>query len=299
MMRHRLQLLTLPLLLLFCAIAPTTTPAGKTLRVYHIGNSVTDSIRYDAIKTLAATRGDTYVFGRHMIPGTPLFGLWDNQAKGFTEKPFGASIHALENYPWDVITLQPFDRLLEGDRESEFESCSRFIDVALKKSPDVQIFIYQRWPKREIIGKPKYDGTDKCVPIDYAAKWSRPYTGKWDGTYETHDFFDKLAAKLNAAYEGKLKHPIRLVRVGDVLAKFDDAIKRGDTSAITSIDDLYLDSIHLNDTGKYLVGLTFYATMFDADVTGIGTQGYGILAPSVAETIQRCVMDVVRPATVP
>lgn len=295
MPRHRL----LPLLLALCCFVPATAPSAKTLRVYHIGNSVTDSIRYDGLKSLAASRGDTYVFGRHMMPGTPLFGLWDNQDKGFTQPPYGASVHALENYPWDVITLQPFDRLLEGNRESEFESCARFIDVALRKSPDVQIFIYQRWPKRDIIGKPKYDGTDKCAPIDYAAKWNRPYTGKWDGTYETHDFFDRLAEKLNAAYDGRLKHPVRLVRVGDVLAKFDEAIQRGDTSAITSINDLYLDSIHLNETGKYLVGLTFYATMFDADVTGIGTQGYGTIAPNVAETIQRCVMGVVRPAKAP
>ncbi len=280
------------LLLLLCCGAPATAPAGKTLRVYHIGNSVTDSIRYESLKRLAATRGDTYLFGRHMMPGTPLFGLWDNQEKGFTQQPYGASIHALESFEWDVVTLQPFDRLLEGDRESEFESCSRFIDVALKKSPDVQIFIYQRWPKREIIGKPRYDGTDKCLPIDYAAKWNRTYTGKWDGSYETHDFYDKLVEKLNAAYDGKLKQKVRVVPVGDVLAKFDDAIKRGDVSSITSINDIYLDNVHLNDTGKYLVGLTFYATMFDADVTGLGTEGYGTLAPNIVATIQACVSDV-------
>lgn len=288
-----LQSALLPLLMILCCAAPATAPAGKTLRVYHIGNSVTDTIRYESLKTLAATRGDTYVYGRHMMPGTPLYGLWDNQDKGFTQKPFGPSIAALSNNEWDIITLQPFDRLLEGDRQSEFESCSRFIDVALQKSPNVQVFLYQRWPKREIIGKPKYDGTDRCVPIDYRAKWERPYTGKWDGTYETRDFFDKLAARLNQAYQGRIK-PVRLVRVGDVMAKFDEAIRRGDISAMTSINDLYADNIHLNDTGRYLVGLTFYATMFDVDVRGIGTDGYGTIAPNVAQTIQDCVMNVVR-----
>ncbi len=113
-------------LVLLCGLAPATAPTGRTLRVYHIGNSVTDSIRYESFKKLTASRGDTYLFGRHMMPGTPLFGLWDNQEKGFTQKPYGASIHALESFEWDVVTLQPFDRMLEGDRESEFESCSRF-----------------------------------------------------------------------------------------------------------------------------------------------------------------------------
>lgn len=281
--------------LTLCCMAPATAPSGKTLRVYHIGNSVTDSIQYKGLKVLAASRGDSYIYGRHMIPGTPLFGLWDNQAKGFTEPPYGPSIHALEAFDWDVITLQPFDRQLEGDRESEFESCSRFIDVAMKRNPDVQLYVYQRWPKREIIGKPKYDETDQSKPIDYLAKWLRPYTGKWDGTYETRDFFDKLLAKLNQSYEGKLSKQIKLVRVGDVMAEVDRMIRAGEVPALTSINDLYADSVHLTSTGKYMVGLTFYATLFDVDVRGLGSEGYGEIDPTLAGALQRAVMLVVRP----
>jgi hypothetical protein len=287
-----LKRLTMATWLLACAIAPTTSTARKTLRVYHIGNSVTDTINYKGLKALAAQQGDEYIFGRHMMPGTPLVGLWDNQDKGFTEQPFGASIHALKAFDWDVITLQPYDRLLEGDRESEFESCSRFIEIALARNPGLQIYIYQRWPKRPIIGKPKYDGTDKCERIDYAARWKQAYSGKWGNTIETHDFFEKLTGRLNSAFGERLRHPVRVIPVGDVMAKFDEAIIRGETSAITSVNDIYVDNVHLNETGQYLVGLTFYATMFDADVSEIGTQGYQGIDPNVASVIRKCVTEV-------
>lgn len=60
---------------------------------------------------------DKLMWGRQMIPGCPLFGLWRAAERrpedcGFTEKPFGGSIQALRDFQWDAVTLQPFDRLL-------------------------------------------------------------------------------------------------------------------------------------------------------------------------------------------
>jgi hypothetical protein len=279
-------------LLLLCAAAPATQPVMKTRRAYHIGNSVTDTLNYKGLRQLAAERGDNYIYGRHVIPGTPLVGMWDNQKQGFTEPRYGPSIHALENFQWDVLTLQPFDRLLEGDRESDFETCSRFIETALKTSPDVQVYIYQRWPKRPIIGKPKYDGTDKCERIDYLTLWNQKYTGQWGTTIETRDYFDQLVTKLNAALGDRLRHPVRVIPVGEVMARFQEAIRDGKVGAMTSINDLYVDNVHLNSTGQYLVGLTFYATMFDADVRAAGIRGYPGVDPVVAKVIQDCVMQV-------
>ena len=278
-----------------CLLGATTQPVGKKLRVYHIGNSVTDTINYPGLRALAAARGDEYVYGRHMMPGTPLVGLWDNQDNGFSEPPYGRSKEALTRFEWDVLTLQPFDRLLEGDRESDFETCSRFIDVALVKSPIVQVYVYQRWPKRAIIGKPKYDGTDKCEMIDYPTRWYQTYTGGWGNTIETHDYFARLCDKLNAAYGEKLKHPVKVVPVGDVMAKFDEAIRAGEVPGVASINDLYVDNVHLNPLGHYLVGLTFYATMFDADVTGVGTTGYKEVDAQQAAAVAKCVAAVCGP----
>ncbi|HEY9666098.1 MAG TPA: hypothetical protein V6C91_04800, partial [Coleofasciculaceae cyanobacterium] len=59
----------------------------QTLRVYHIGNSVTDTINYNGLRQLAQSRGHQYIFGRHMIPGAPLSWIWQHPTEGFREEP--------------------------------------------------------------------------------------------------------------------------------------------------------------------------------------------------------------------
>src|SRR5688572_13749096 len=94
---------------------PKPSAPRKTLRVYHIGNSVTDTVRYPALAQLASSRGQDYVYGRHMIPGAPLEWIWDHPTQGFGDRPYGHYPQALREYKWDVLTLQPFDRKLEGN----------------------------------------------------------------------------------------------------------------------------------------------------------------------------------------
>ena len=54
---------------------------------------------------------------------------------------------ALADYQWDVLSLQPFDRYIEGN-DGDLTMAKNFIDLTLKKSPNVQVYIYSRWPRR-------------------------------------------------------------------------------------------------------------------------------------------------------
>jgi len=119
---------------MLCAAARAEEP----LRVYFIGNSVTDTINYKALSELATSRKHKIVWGRHMIPGAPLSWLWEHPNDGFKEEPFGYPTNALPNYQWDVISLQPFDRHLEN-KDGDIEMARKYIDLALPKSPDAQI----------------------------------------------------------------------------------------------------------------------------------------------------------------
>ena len=85
---------------------------APSLTVYHVGNSVTDTLNYGGLGSLATQAGGGYTYGRHMIPGAPLEWLWRHQDSGFTEAAYGAPNAAFVNHKWDVITLQPFDRQL-------------------------------------------------------------------------------------------------------------------------------------------------------------------------------------------
>jgi hypothetical protein len=234
-------------------------------RVYFVGNSVTDTIRYGSLVKLAASRGHTLTWGRDMIPGAPLSWLWEHFKDGFREEPFGLYPKALAEFPWDVISLQPFDRHLDG-KDGDLTMAMNFIDLARKRSPDLQVFVYSRWPRKD-------KAKDGSLTLDYRAKWLKKYTGGWDGTNETRDYFEKLVAGLRNAYNGKAK-PVLLVPVGDVLLELDGRMRAGKVPGYSDIAQLYVDGIHFNNVGSYVVGTTFYATLFRDDPRGLTAEPY-------------------------
>jgi hypothetical protein len=73
--------------LLFAAAA---SAYARELRVYMIGNSLTDQVQYDDFQKLAESRGHQHIWGRSMTPGAPIFWHWGNKP-AFTQEPFGTS----------------------------------------------------------------------------------------------------------------------------------------------------------------------------------------------------------------
>ena len=79
--------------------------AETPVRVYFIGNSVTDTINYRALAELAENRGHKHVWGRHMIPGAPLQWIWQHPKDGFQEQPFGHYPTALADHQLSRMAL--------------------------------------------------------------------------------------------------------------------------------------------------------------------------------------------------
>ncbi len=250
--------------------------APKTLRVYFVGNSVTDTINYRGLAELAKSRGYKQVWGRHMIPGAPLQWIWEHPKDGFQEPPFGHYPNALANYQWDVLCLQPFDRHLDG-KDGDVAMAKNFIDLALKKSPDLHVFVYARWPRQ---------GKD-----DFDTAWQKKYTGRWDNTNETKDYFERLTLELRKAYP-KLK--IHLVPVGHVMYGLNQWMKAGKIPGYTDIKQLFADGIHLNNVGSYVVACTFFATLYKQSPTGLPSEPYKVTDPKLAAAIQDVALRVVK-----
>jgi hypothetical protein len=298
--------------LLLLAITAQAQEPKRERRVYFVGNSVTDTVNYKALAELAESRGYKQTWGRHMIPGSPLFLLWEASEKksGFTEPPFGHVQEALANHQWDAVTLQPFDRLLtnkntEGaDTEGDLVTIQKMIDQALPKSPEVQFYIYSRWPRITINGKAaQYDKdayrTDvQGIPVgpgpvdDFTERWQRKYTGGWDGSNETRDYFEQVVQEVRRANPG-MKKPVKLIPVGDIMNELHQRMKAGDVPGYSSIFQLYKDGIHLNEAGSYLVGCAFFATLYGESPAGLPTEPYKVTDARLADVIQQTVWKVV------
>lgn len=290
-----------------CVLDAAETP--RSLRVYFIGNSVTDTVRYGPLAQLAAIREVKLAWGRHMIPGAPLEWLYTHPNDGFREAPYGGWSNALTGFAWDAISLQPFDRHLHeknerGEDLGDAALIARFARLAAMKNPDVQVYIYARWPRVTIAGKSvafdknDYDptkpggGNDLAKVDDFAARWEAKYTGAWDVTNESRDYFDRLLREVRQLTP-ELSKPVLLVPVGHVLADLNLQMKAGHIPGWTNIYQFYKDGIHFNEPGSYTVACTYFATLLRQSPVGLPTAPYGTITPQLARQIQETAWRVV------
>lgn len=276
----------------FNDVTPRSTSAAAVTqrpnRAYFIGNSVTDAINQENLRQLSLERGNFMPWGRQVIPGSPLEFLWNSPTGGFVNAPYNHPQAAFTNpdWSWDSIILQPFDRQLASD----LDYSQRFISLAKTNAAnaDTQFYVYSRWPRRDANGS-----------LDYQSKWDRAYTGA-NGTEESRAYFEQVMFGLrdqNPTF-GK---PILLVPVGDVLYEFDRRAEAGLIPGFTDVVQLYSDGIHFDvlpqfgnvAIGSYLVGLTYYATLFKADPAGLTTNPWGVVDPALDAAIKDLVWDVV------
>jgi uncharacterized protein YjdB len=279
----RLYRYVLLLLALWAAGYPAQAQTEK--RIYTVGNSVTDGVNFAGFKALAESRGYVHTLARHMIPGAPLSWLWDNQNSGFTESPYGAPNNAFPNYTWDAITLQPFDRMIEGS-DGDRQMARNYINLARGKSPNVQFYIYSRYPRKK-------DGLAETA-ANWNSLWLAQYTGGYDGTNETRDFFEDLTTAVRADYAGTgLKQPL-MIPLGQAMHALNNKMAAGQVPGFSNIWQVYADGIHMTNVGSYIVACSFFATIYKESPVGLPVPSqYGTIANAVRDIIQQTVWETV------
>jgi hypothetical protein len=103
------------------------------------------------------------------------------------------------------------------------------------------------------------------------------YTGGWGYSNETRDYFEQVLLALRGMWSNTtlLKTPL-LVPVGDVLYALNQKMKAGQVPDLTNIVQVYADAIHFNNTGAYVVGCTYYSTLFKENPFGLPPEYYGL-----------------------
>jgi PKD repeat protein/chitodextrinase len=272
-----------------CDYTAKTAACPITENVYFIGNSVTDAINYDGLQAIAQSCGNTHNYGRQMIPGSPLENLWANPAGGFTTPPYNYPTNAFTNYKWNTLSLQPFDRFIYGTNQ-DLEMIGNFINMIKVNSPDVQVFIYERWPRTPNSLLP----TDASLTADtWNNLWKSNFTGSFDNTNETADYFEKLAYAVRNSNSFGVKK-VLLSPVGQVMYEINKKMAAGLVAGYSKIWDVYSDGIHLKPIGSYIAACTYYATIYQSDPRGTFVPGnFGTIPVNVAAIIQQTVWDVV------
>jgi hypothetical protein len=288
------RLLAVALCLMLSSLARAqmvnTPTTANPFRVYFMGNSMTDQVSYAGLDEMATGRGQDHAWGRQIILGSPISWIWEHPNDGYTENPYLRYQNALTNYQWDALTLSPTDRHLYDSNGGDVPMTLNFLDYARTTSPDIQLYIYQRTPRRAEPSPGVY------TPIDYPAQWLRNYVPSGGGslaTTYTRDYYAKLMAELHALQPAESK-PIQMIPLGDVVYELDFRIKHGQIPGMTDINEIYMDASHYTNIGRYLTGLTFFATLYDQSPLGLPVPSqYGAISPELAWAMQNVVADVV------
>ncbi len=254
--------------LLFCASATVLLPAaatsgaqsapprGKNLVVYHIGNSLTRCIPLERLAMLVESAGGRYSYGMQLGGGHRLeqhlsmrnHGNAPGEGSYNTVQPYGTWDHAFKNYRFDAVILQPFKSALDREAEvmdhwpwftaGDLQAAGGLIDYARAQTEPAEgrwdrehantthvaaerFYIYATWPGAGEVLQQEGEPT-------YANYWGRKYTG---GVQACGDFFAQLVDRLNERHPD-LQVPVRMIPVGDVLARLDEKIRADELPGI-------------------------------------------------------------------
>lgn len=259
-------------------------PQGAQKRLYFIGNSVTDTVNYSDLETIAEdpTLSEyTHIWGRKMIPGAPLDYHYEYLEEGLSESPFGLPSNAFPNYVWDDISFQPFSRHLTPDREA----ITDFLALA-KQNPEnignTRPWIYGWWCSLNLVKSATGltgSGADGAlvIPDDLAILTPQHWRDTWlnqvydtsteNGPFECQDYYEKLTLAVRADHPDL--PPALMIPIGRVMNTLNEKMAAGEIPGYTSIFQLYADGVHLNSNGRFLACMTAYAALYWQDPRGI------------------------------
>jgi len=271
-----------------------TMPALATsITTYQIGNSLTWDSQPLGIAAIADDFGFDHTVGYHIRCGYSLQRILDDPTSTCVNPvpEFGTFGSALPGHKWDAITLQPHPNVAEPPGQehlpastllSDVTSISTLINLAQTNiaNADTTFYIYSAWPR---ISNFETDWTSSVADEDTTE------------TIYAREYFDLLFNRVTAATSAK----IAVIPVGEVLYELQQRIEAGQVPGFTTLNQLYRDDIHLTfDVGRYVAGITTFATMYGIDPAG-STKPNGFygsdsaFSPELYEAVHAAVWDVI------
>ncbi len=256
--------------------------------IYSIGNSLTWDMYVVGLKNIAASFGVPLTPGYHIRASMALVYIVNNPTDVTTDSP---SIWptALPSQAWRAVTFEPYpDGQTPSTLGTDLSAAQTFITTTQKSGKPQPIFyIYEAWPDQNaFLG-------------NYASFWRQSIVNSTSTrTLLCRQYFDALYQRLLAQFGRSAV--IRVIPIGDVLARINDLILAGKFVGATNITDFYRDTYHMGSAGRFLAAITVFATLYGQNPAGAPYSDYlqfndgkVALTPQMAAQLESIVWDVV------
>lgn len=226
---------------------PAPRPDGQR-QVYHLGHSL---VGRDMPAMLAQLAGDGHDYASQLGWGAPLRSHWDPEVEinGFDVE----NAHDKYRDAHDAVSSGDYDALVVTEMV-EIRDAIRYHDTPVHlhnwaekaQANGLPIYLYETWHP---VNDP--DGWLNRIDRDLTLYWQ--------------DAIIRSALARSGAPQ-----PIYVIPGGQVMAAMARKLDAdGPIGPLTTYEDLFLDDIHFNDFGAYLMALTHYAVLYQQSPVGL------------------------------
>lgn len=264
-----------------------TCASVQASSLYAIGNSLTNDSYPDGMQALALDAGLSLNVGYHIRSSASLTYMVAFPADVTLYRPATHDV-ALVDQAFDAVALQPYNGLGSPTYASERGAIITLIERVLQANRAATVFyLYSAWPNLVDTGG------------DFNAYWQRPCgVDPQAQPIQSRACYDALLSDLRSYFGNRAS--VRVIPVGDVLARIDRDAKAGLIPGITDMNALYRDQIHMGEVGRFVAASTVIATLFQQQpVSGAAlsmfqfNDGVAQLTPTLASQLEGIIWSLV------
>lgn len=241
--------------------APTSTPTPGgafplTDDAFFIGHSLVGSTVPTMVKRLVAGASGTGGTAYQVINGAPLRYNWDNSATA--EGSDAKTVLPQGNYEAVIIT-EAIPLVNHTQWNDTNGNAAKFYNLAVGANSKTRTYLYETW---------------HCIASGTAAGCEYDDNDNVAWRTRLNDDRAKWVAIMTAVNQQKKNTDtaMRLIPAGRAMGELADEITAGRVPGITSINQIFKDTIHPNDIGFYFVSLVQYATIYGRSPVGLPAQ---------------------------
>lgn len=237
--------------------------SAEVLNGYHIGNSLTADSQPAYFSSSYTLQGKTSAVGYHIDSSQSAYSISLNPGgvgglDATPPAPYGAWTNALPKYAWNYVSVQSYNQWnqhppnIPVTGQEEVTGFTTLFNSA-KSNPanaGTKFYIYEAWPQSNA--------------LSYVQQWTAPYTNLSQPMTFSRAYFDLLYKELK-----KDTPNLFLIPVGDVLAALHTRLAATPVDGLDSVYDLYRDTYHMGNNGRYIAHMTVLATVLGSDPAGM------------------------------